>query len=210
MSERYALVSVADKTGLVELGRGLVALGWTLVASGGTGRVLEEAAVPYLPVDQLTGTPEAFDGRMKTISFELEGGILFDRDNPAHVALAERLGLMAIDLVACNFAPVLGGGEPPPTTLEGVMARLDVGGPTMVRAAARNFLSVLVLTRPAQYATVLDELRRGEVSMETRRRLAVEAFDLLVEADQQVTRRLHEVWRRGDSPPRQGSRSGAG
>lgn len=188
MSEntRYALLSVSNKTNLVALARGLASLGWVLIASGGTARALEDAGIACVPVDQMTGNPEAFDGRMKTISFQLEGGILYDRRNPAHVEQARRLGVTPIDMVVCNFYPFASAVSRPGCTLEEAVEQIDVGGPTMVRAAAKNFASVLVLTDPAQYEGVLEELQRGAVSDSTRRSLAVAAFDLLTQADLQV------------------------
>lgn len=192
MSEkiRYALLSVSNKNGLVDLAVRLVSQGWGLIASGGTGRALEAAGVGYRPVEQMTGNPEAFDGRMKTISFQLEGGILFDRANPSHRTQAERLGIVPIDMVVCNFYPFEDAIAAPHCTLEQAVEQIDVGGPTMVRAAAKNFSNVIVLTDPGQYGKILDEMERGEVSPQTRRCLALRAFELLAENNRQVARYL--------------------
>lgn len=186
----HALISVSDKAGVIALARELVALGWTLVASGGSGRALTEAGLAHVPVERLTGNPEAFDGRMKTISFPLEGGILFDRANPDHVAQAEQMGITPIDMVVCNFYPFSRTVAEAGCTLAQAVEQIDVGGPTMVRAAAKNFASVLVLTDPAQYGLVLHALRHGDVPFELRKRLAVEAFERLTEADLQVAQYL--------------------
>src|ERR1700678_4413683 len=101
--KRYALLSVSDKRGVVDLGTRLRQVGFELIASGGTARALQDAGLDVIPVEQMTGNPEAFDGRMKTISFQLEGGILFDRSNPVHVAEAHRLGVVPVDMAVCNF-----------------------------------------------------------------------------------------------------------
>lgn len=181
MEKRRALLSVSDKQGLDDLGARLVRLGWAILASGGTGRALASRDVPYTPVESVTGNPEAFDGRMKTISFQLEGGILFDRDNPTHCEQARRIGIVPIDMVVCNFYPFEQATSTPGCTLTDAVEQIDVGGPTMVRAAAKNFAHVIVLTDPAQYEEVLTQLERGDVTLATRRKLALRAFLMLAE-----------------------------
>ena len=162
------LLSVYDKTGVVDLARELVALGHTLVSSGGTARALTEEGVQHQTVESVTAAPEMLGGRVKTLHPNIHGGILADRSNPAHVAqLAER-GIEPIDLVVCNLYPFSANPS---------IELIDVGGPTMVRAAAKNFAHVGVVVDPADYPVVLDELRqRGELSTPTRRRLARAAF----------------------------------
>jgi phosphoribosylaminoimidazolecarboxamide formyltransferase/IMP cyclohydrolase len=195
MSKRYALISVSDKTGLIDLARRLVELEWSLIASGGTGRALEAASIPFVPVEQMTGNPEAFDGRMKTISFQLEGGILFDRRNPRHVEQAESLGIVPIHMVVCNFYPFKEAVANPDCTLDEAVEQIDVGGPTMVRAAAKNFANVIVLTDPAQYQEAASALEQGDLPLALRKNFAIRAFDLLAETDMQVAQYL-----RGDDP----------
>jgi phosphoribosylaminoimidazolecarboxamide formyltransferase/IMP cyclohydrolase len=166
---RRALVSVSDKTGLAEFARGLRDLGYELVASGSTAAALEGAGIAVVTVESVTGSPEMLDGRVKTLHPKVHGGILADRGNAAHRADLERQGIEAFDLVVSNLYPFL--DEPDIETI-------DIGGPTLVRASAKNHAWVAVVTSPGQYGDVLDELRENEgaLSEETRRRLALEAF----------------------------------
>ncbi len=163
-----ALLSVFDKSGVVDLAAGLVDLGWELVSSGGTFRVLVDAGLPVLEVAEVTQAPEMLDGRVKTLHPGIHGGILADRSKPQHLeTLAER-GIAPIDLVVSNLYPF--DAEPS-------IEMIDIGGPTMVRAAAKNHDSVGILTTPDDYDAVLDELRTGGgLSAATRRRLARAAF----------------------------------
>ncbi len=173
---RRALIAVYDKTGVVELARRLVELGVELVSSGGTASALAGAGVPVTPVEAVTGFPEMLDGRVKTLHPSIHAGILADRRRPEHEAqLAER-GIEPFDLVVVNLYPfretVASGAGP-----EEIIEKIDIGGPAMVRAAAKNHASVAVLVDPSAYAPALEELdRTGGLSAETRRALAAEAF----------------------------------
>ena len=163
-----ALVSVYDKEGLVELAQGLADLGWELVASGNTAAALAEAGIAHLQVADVTGSPEMLGGRVKTLHPKIHGGILANRDEPSHLADLEANGIAAIDLVVSNLYPF---ASDPSIEL------IDIGGPSMVRSAAKNHDHVGILTSPADYAGVLEELRRdGSLSDTTRRRLARAAF----------------------------------
>jgi len=163
-----ALLSVYDKTGLTDLAGGLAGLGWELLASGKTAAALAEAGIAHLEVAAYTGAPEMLGGRVKTLHPRIHGGILADRDVPAHLADLEAQGIGPIDLVVCNLYPF---------TSDPSIELIDVGGPTMVRAAAKNHAHVGVVVDPADYAVVLDEVRRaGALSADTRRRLARAAF----------------------------------
>ena len=163
-----ALLSVYDKTGLEEFAGGLADLGWELVSSGGTSAALAEAGIPYTEVAELTGAPEMLGGRVKTLHPVIHGGILADRTKPDHLEALEQRGIGLIDLVVCTLYPF---SSDPSIEL------IDVGGPTMVRAAAKNHDSVGVVVDPADYDDVLDELRRnGSLSKATCRRLARHAF----------------------------------
>jgi phosphoribosylaminoimidazolecarboxamide formyltransferase/IMP cyclohydrolase len=173
---RRALIAVYDKAGVVELARGLDELGVAVVSSGGTAAALREAGVPVTPVEEVTGFPEMLDGRVKTLHPAIHAGILADRRRPEHEAqLAER-GIEPFDLVVVNLYPFretvasgAGAGD--------VIEKIDVGGPAMVRAAAKNHACVGVVVNPARYADLLAELRReGGLSAGTRRTLAAEAF----------------------------------
>lgn len=163
-----ALLSVWDKTGLVELADGLSRLGVELVASGGTSSELGKAGLEHLPVEELTGWPEMLSGRVKTLHPAIHAGILADRSRREHMRDLARHDLSPIDLVVCNLYPF---ASDPSVEL------IDVGGPTMVRAAAKNFAHVGVIVRPADYGPVLEELaERGSLSQQTRHRLAEAAF----------------------------------
>ncbi|MBI4259669.1 MAG: bifunctional phosphoribosylaminoimidazolecarboxamide formyltransferase/IMP cyclohydrolase [Actinobacteria bacterium] len=175
-SVRRALVAVADKTGLVPLARGLADRGVELVSSGGTAAALRKAGVPVTPVSEVTGHPEILGGRVKTLHPRIHGGILADRSNPEHVAELEELGIAPFDLVVVNLYPfreTVAAGAGPAEAIE----RIDIGGPAMVRAAAKNHGSVGVVVRPERYAEVLEEIvATGGLRASTRRALAAEAF----------------------------------
>ena len=163
-----ALISVHDKTGVVDLARGLVDLGWEIVSSGGTSKALEDAGVPVTSVESITASPEMLGGRVKTLHPKIHGGILADRSKPEHMGDLEAQGIEPIDLVVCNLYPFRSSPS---------IEMIDVGGPTMVRAAAKNHAHVGVVVDPSDYGQVLDELREsGSLSAETRRRLARAAF----------------------------------
>jgi phosphoribosylaminoimidazolecarboxamide formyltransferase/IMP cyclohydrolase len=166
---RRALVSVYDKTGLVEFARGLADLGATLLASGGTATALGDAGIPVTLVEEVTGAPEMLGGRVKTLHPRIHGGILADRGQPSHGADLAEQGIEPIDLVVCNLYPFL---ERPS------IETIDIGGPTMVRAAAKNHAWVGVVTDPGRYEAILAELQAdgGRLSAATRKDLALEAF----------------------------------
>lgn len=163
-----AILSVYDKTGLEAFARGLESLGFEIVASGGTSRALVERGIAHREVSEITGAPEMLGGRVKTLHPRIHAGILADRSVPAHIDDLETLEIEPIDLVACNLYPF--GAQPS-------IEMIDIGGPTMVRAAAKNHAHVTVVVDPAEYGPVLDELRReGATGEATRRRLARAAF----------------------------------
>ena len=163
-----ALLSVYDKTGIVELATGLTELGWELISSGGTWRTLTDAGLSVLSVEEVTGSPEMLDGRVKTLHPRIHGGILADRSKPGHLGALEEHGIATIDLVVCNLYPFR---SDPSVEL------IDIGGPTMVRSAAKNHDSVGIVVEPGDYSEVLRELLSdGSLSAGTRRRLARAAF----------------------------------
>ena len=173
---RRALLSVSDKTGIVELAQALHLFGCELISTGGTGKVLKEAGLPVTEISQVTGNPEAFGGRMKTISFAIESAILFDREKDQ--AEAERLGILPIDMVVCNLYPFkqardAGAG------MDVLIENIDIGGPTMIRAAAKNYRYVAVVTDASDYPAIIEELKAngGALSLETRTRLMGRAFN---------------------------------
>jgi phosphoribosylaminoimidazolecarboxamide formyltransferase / IMP cyclohydrolase len=197
---RRALVSVADKTGLVELGRGLVERGVSIVSSGTTASHLSDAGIQVTPVSEVTGFPEMLDGRVKTLHPRIHGGILADKRNPEHLAELERLGIEPFDLVVVNLYPFLEtvvAGAPAPAVIE----QIDIGGPAMVRAAAKNFESVAVVVRPSEYEAVLTEVADvGGLTRDTRLRLAREAFEHTAAYDVAIAAWFAEQAGGGDLP----------
>ncbi len=172
---RTALLSVSDKRGIVDFARGLHDLGYTLVASGGTARTLQDAGLPVTPVSDLTGFPEILDGRVKTLHPAIHGGILARR-TPDHLAELANHGIRPIDIVVVNLYPFEETVARGDVTLEYAVENIDIGGVALLRAAAKNFSYVTVVCDPADYAWVEERLRAGGLSQEERRRLAVKAF----------------------------------
>ena len=173
-----ALLSVHDKTGVVDFAKGLSALGIEIVSTGGTAKLLRESGVPVVDVAQLTGFPEMLDGRVKTLHPKVHGGILARRDVPAHMQALDAHGIGPIDLVVVALYPFEQTVARPGVTLDEAVENIGIGGPSMIRGAAKNSGAVGVITDPSQYASVLDELRGsgGTLTAETRSRLALEAF----------------------------------
>jgi phosphoribosylaminoimidazolecarboxamide formyltransferase / IMP cyclohydrolase len=204
MKVTRALVSVHDKTGLVELGRALAALGVEIVSTGGTARLLRDAGVAVREVSDVTGFPEMMDGRVKTLHPKIHGGILARRDVPEHVAALEQHGIPPIDLVVSSLYPFEATVARPGVTRDEAIEQIDVGGPTMIRAAAKNHASVAVVTDPGQYAAILDELRvsGGALSDETRAELAGEAFRRTAAYDAAIAQYLGGGPAAGEFPAR--------
>jgi phosphoribosylaminoimidazolecarboxamide formyltransferase/IMP cyclohydrolase len=177
MKVRRALVSVHDKTGVVDFARGLAGLGVEILSTGGTARLLRDSGVAVRDVAEVTGFPEMLDGRVKTLHPKIHGGILARRDVAAHLDALERHGIPPIDLVAVALYPFEATVARAGVTLAEAIEQIDVGGPAMIRAAAKNHAGVAVVTDPGQYGAVLDELRaKGELGDATRFHLAREAF----------------------------------
>jgi phosphoribosylaminoimidazolecarboxamide formyltransferase/IMP cyclohydrolase len=203
MKVTRALASVHDKTGLVELGQALAALGIEIVSTGGTARLLRDAGVPVREVSDVTGFPEMMDGRVKTLHPKIHGGILARRDVPEHVAALEQHGIPPIDLVISSLYPFEATVARPGVTRAEAIEQIDVGGPAMIRAAAKNHASVAVVTDPGQYAAVLGELREtGALGDETRARLAHEAFRRTAEYDAAIAEYLGGGLRPEEFPSR--------
>ena len=190
-----AIVSVWDKTGIAELAAGLHALGVELFSTGNTQAAIAAAGVPVRSVADLTGFPEILDGRVKTLHPAVHGGLLARRDVPAHMAELARHGIGPIDIVVANLYPfvrtVAGGAD-----LTEALEQIDIGGPTLIRAAAKNFPAVIVVVSPDDYAPVLERLRAGEVPLAERRRLAQRAFQHVAAYDTAIATYL-----RGDDEP---------
>jgi phosphoribosylaminoimidazolecarboxamide formyltransferase/IMP cyclohydrolase len=171
-----ALLSVYDKTGIEALGAGLAALGYEIVSTGGTQAALEAAGVPVTPVSDVTGFPEILEGRVKTLHPRIHGGLLARHDDPMHMGALEFHEIAPIDLVAANLYPFAATVAAGNVTLAAALEQIDIGGPAMIRAAAKNFRGVVVLTDPADYDTALRELSAGGPSDERRQALAAKAF----------------------------------
>jgi phosphoribosylaminoimidazolecarboxamide formyltransferase/IMP cyclohydrolase len=172
-----ALISVSDKIGLAEFARGLAARGFELVSTGGTARALKQAGLPVVNISDVTGFPEMMDGRVKTLHPLVHGGILARRGRPDDLAAASTHGITLIDLVVVNLYPFVKAASNPDTPFEGLIEEIDIGGPSLVRAAAKNFQDVLVVVSPADYGAVLEQLDRADgPAREFRFELARKAF----------------------------------
>lgn len=189
--QKYALISVYDKTGIVNFANEISKLGYTIITTGGTAKALEEAKIPYIPIQEITGNPESFDGRMKTISFEIESGILFDRTNFSHKKQASDLKIKQIDIVVNNLYPFEQATSDSKVKMETAVENIDVGGPTMIRAAAKNFKSVLIVVDPKDYSNVLENLNNNSVTEKLRQELAAKAFAHLSFYDSQIAKYLN-------------------
>ncbi len=173
---KRALLSVSDKTGVVELAKGLASMGAEILSTGGTAKALREAGIAVTDVAAYTGSPEILDGRVKTLHPKIHGGLLGRRSVPKHVAEMTQYGIGPIDLVAVNLYPFEQAIAAPDCTFEHAIENIDIGGPSMLRSAAKNHEDVLVLVDPSDYARVLEALRAGTVTAELRRELAGKVF----------------------------------
>jgi phosphoribosylaminoimidazolecarboxamide formyltransferase/IMP cyclohydrolase len=189
-----ALLSVSEKAGLVELGRGLSALGVELVSTGGTAKTLSSAGLPVVSVAAITGFPEMMDGRVKTLHPAVHGGILARRDRPDDLRAISAQQIQPIDLVVVNLYPFARAAENLETPFEMLVEEIDIGGPSMVRAAAKNFRDVLIVVDPADYQRVLDELARpGGPSFEFRFELMKKAFGHTAQYDSTIATTLATI-----------------
>ena len=182
-----ALLSVSNKEGLVPLAQGLLAAGYQLISSGGTAAALAEAGLPVTKVAQHTGAPEILGGRVKTLHPRIHGGILAKRADASHQADLEAQGIPPIDVVVVNLYPFRETIARPDVTWDQAIENIDIGGPAMVRAAAKNHADVAVLTSPSQYPAFLEALAAGAIGSELRRQLALEAFRHTAEYDTAIS-----------------------
>ncbi len=189
---RRALLSVTDKTGLAEFAQGLHQLGIDLISTGGTARLLREHSLPVRDASELTGFPEMLDGRVKTMHPNITGAILAMRSNPAHMASLAQHAIAPIDMVVVNLYDFAGVAQDPNAPLETLIENIDIGGPTMIRSAAKNYQDVAVLTSPEDYAPILAELnaRGSELSRDTLWGLARKAFRTTAAYDAAISERL--------------------
>ena len=181
-----ALISVSDKRGIVEFARGLVALGWEIVSTGGTAATLRKAGVPVVAVEQVTGFPEILDGRVKTLHPAIHAGLLARPTIPGHVRELETHRIQPFQLVAVNLYPFRATIAQPTATLEDAIENIDIGGPSILRAAAKNFEHVIPIVDPTDYRAVLESLSTGELAQDCRRALAAKVFGHTAEYDTAV------------------------
>ena len=175
--KKRALLSVSDKTGIVDFARKLEELGYEVVSTGGTARTLTENGVSVTGISEVTGFPECLDGRVKTLHPAVHAGILAMRSNPEHMAQLQELGITPIDVVAINLYPFKQTILKEGVTLEEAIENIDIGGPTMIRAAAKNWQDVAVIVDPSDYDAVIEGLKNGDLSRETKFRLAAKVFE---------------------------------
>lgn len=177
MKIQRALVSVSDKTGVVDFARKLHEAGIEIISTGGTMKAIQDAGIPVTYVSDVTGFPEILNGRVKTLNPYIHGGILAVRDNPEHVREMKEHNIKGIDLVVCNLYPFKETISKPGVTLDEAIENIDIGGPAMTRAAAKNFKYVTIVTNPSRYDAVAEQIAKtGEVDARTRMELAQEAF----------------------------------
>jgi phosphoribosylaminoimidazolecarboxamide formyltransferase / IMP cyclohydrolase len=190
---RRALVSVSDKTGVVEFVKELQSMGVEIVSTGGTSKALSEAGVKVIGISEVTGFPEMLEGRVKTLHPAVHGGILADRTKPDHMKTIAEHGITPIDMVVVNLYPFAKTVAKPDVTLEDAVENIDIGGPSMVRSAAKNFAAVAIVVDPKDYSVVLDEIRRtGGVLESTRARLSAKAYAHTSAYDKMITTYLSE------------------
>ena len=190
-----AILSVTDKTGLVDFARKLTAMGVELISTGGTAKLLRDSGVAVKDISDLTGFPEMLDGRVKTLHPNVHGGILHRRDNPAHRSAVAEHGIAPIDMVVVNLYAFEKTAAKPGVGFEELIENIDIGGPSMIRSAAKNFHDVAVVTSPSDYASIADELARSEggLSLATKWRLAQKAFATTAAYDSAIASTLERV-----------------
>ncbi|OAG28433.1 IMP cyclohydrolase [Thermodesulfatator autotrophicus] len=191
---KRALISVTDKTGVTDFAKALHELGVEIISTGGTARVIREAGVPVIDVSEVTGFPEMLDGRVKTLHPKIHGGILAIRSNAQHMRQLEEQGIEPIDLVVVNlyaFEKTVASGA----SLEEAIENIDIGGPTLLRASAKNFRDVTVVVDPADYEHVLKEMREnnGETTLKTRFELARKVFETTSKYDTAIANYLKTI-----------------
>jgi len=187
-----AIISVSDKTGVTDFARGLAQLGFEIFSTGGTRKSMTEAGVPVKSISEITGFPEILDGRVKTLHPMVHGGLLARRDIPAHMDELAKNKIEPVDLVAVNLYPFVQTVAKEGVALEEALENIDIGGPTMIRAAAKNFPGVIVVVDPADYNIILEKLGKGALPLEERKRLAQKAFQHVAMYDTAIAQYLRQ------------------
>ncbi len=201
MKIERALISVSDKTGLAEFARKLTDLGIEIISTGGTAKLLKKEGIPNIEVSEFTGFPEMLDGRVKTLHPKVHGGLLYLRENDEHCNQVKEHGIKPIDLVVVNLYPFEQTIANPDTTLEEAIEQIDIGGPSMLRSAAKNYRSVTVLTDPEDYQSVIDDIEDndGATSLKVRERLAIKVFVTTSGYDSTIANYLDSTQQTGES-----------
>ena len=188
-----ALVSVSNKTGLVEFVKNLKALGWDIIATGGTMKLLQESGIQVINISEVTGFSEICDGRVKTLHPKVHGGLLARRNNPDHLKALKDNGIEFIDMVCVNLYPFGETIAKPDVTMEDAIEQIDIGGPSMLRSAAKNYADVTVVCNPADYPKIIDEIRaNGNTTLETRLKLSAKAYTHTAEYDMCIATFMRE------------------
>ncbi len=191
MKLKKAIISVSDKTGIVDFAKELKNLGVEILSTGGTARILKDNGINVTEISEYTGFPEIMDGRVKTLHPKIHGGILALRDNSEHMEKIKELGIEPIDMVIVNLYPFEKTIENPESTFDDAIENIDIGGPTMIRASAKNFKFVVVIIDPEDYKKVLEELKaNGDVSYSTRLYLAQKVFERMSQYDNEIAKYL--------------------
>lgn len=193
--KKYALISVSDKTAIVDFAKSLLKFNYEILATGNTAKLLIQNLIPVIEVSDFTGFPEIFEGRVKTLHPKIFGGILYRRDNPDDKLQAEENSVLPIDIVCVNLYPFVKTIQKENVHLDEVIENIDIGGPSLVRAAAKNYKYVSVLTSPEQYSDFLLELESGNISQSTREKLAVAAFSYTSNYDTHIANYLEKKFK---------------
>jgi len=184
---RYALISVYNKKGIIGFSKQLIEVGYKIIATDGTGQELKKQNTPFISCQKVSGNPECFDGYMKTMSFSIEAGMLFDRTNSVHIKEAKKFSVKHIDIVVCNFFPVEEIIKKSKTKdMNEVSRNFDFGGPTMVRVAAQNFKNIVVAVDPVDYKKIRKALSTNTLTDKLRYHLAAKAFRYILDYDTEV------------------------
>lgn len=190
--KKLALISVSDKSNILDFANELINLNYDIIATGNTAKLLKENNIHVTEISTLTGFPEVFDGRVKTLHPKIFGGILYRRDIKEDIEEAEKNNILPIDIVCVNLYPFVKTTKNPESTLDNIIENIDIGGPSLIRASAKNYKFVSVLTNPCQYSSFISELKNNNVNIKLRQKLAVEAFAHTSEYDTYIANYLED------------------
>ena len=195
MVYNWALISVFNKEGIIDFARELSHLGTRIISTGGTAAVLQEEGIDIIEISKITGFPEMLDGRVKTLHPIIHAGILADREKKVHIDTLKKHNINTIDIVVCNLYPFEQTITKPRVSFEEAIENIDIGGPTLIRAAAKNYKNVLIVTNPEQYNEIIKKLKNGEgISEKEKKRLAVEAFSHTAQYDAIISQYFQKKW----------------